>query len=186
MAERSSLERLQAEYDIDLDWRGFELHPETPPGGIAVARLFGASRVEGMREYMRRFAESFGIHDMRQPGHLPNTRRALAVAEYARDQGRLTEFRHAAMDAHWRRGLDLENESVLRELARETGLDADAVVAAMDDLRYLDRVDELRQEATRAGVTGIPTFFIGEDVVVGCQPYPVLAAAAERAGARRK
>ncbi len=186
MAERSSLERLQAEYDIDLDWRGFELHPETPRGGIAIARLFGAQRVEGMREYMRRFAESFGISDMRQPGHLPNTRRALAVAEYARDEGRLTGFRHAAMDAHWRRGQDLEDEGAIRELAGAAGLDPDAAVTAMDDSRYLARVDELRREASRAGVTGIPTFFIGEEVVVGCQPYRVLAEAVERAGAQRR
>ncbi len=135
---------------------------------------------------MRQFAASFGITDMQQPAHLPNTRRALAVAEHARDRGRLTEFRQAAMDAHWRRALDLEDERVIRELAREAALEPDAAVAAMTDPRYLARVDELRQEATRAGVTGIPTFFIGEDVVVGCQPYPVLAAAAERAGAKKK
>ncbi len=151
-----------------------------------MARLFGQSRVEGMREYMRRFAESFGIRDMRQPDHLPNTRRALAVAEYARDQGRLTEFRHAAMDAHWRRGLDLENEGVIRVLAGEAGLDPEAAVAAMTAARYLDRVDDLRREAARAGVTGIPTFFLGDEVVVGCQPYPALAVAAERAGAKRR
>jgi protein-disulfide isomerase len=31
-------------------------------------------------------------------------------------------------------------------------------------------------------VTGIPTFFIGDEVVVGCQPFETLAAAVERAG----
>ncbi len=46
--------------------------------------------------------------------------------------------------------------------------------------------DELRREASRAGVTGIPTFFFGDEVVVGCQPYPMLARAAERAGAKRR
>ncbi len=139
-----------------------------------------------MREYVRRFAESFGITDMRQPDHLPNTRRVLAVAEHARDRGRLTEFRRAAMAAHWRRGLDLEAEGVIRELARESGIDPEAAVAAMSDPRYLDRVDDLRREAARAGVTGIPTFFIGDEVVVGCQSYGVLAGAADRAGAKRQ
>ena len=32
----------------------------------------------------------------------------------------------------------------------------------------------------------VPTFFIGDEEVVGCQPYEVLAAAAERAGAKRR
>ncbi len=185
MAERSSLERLQAEYDLDVDWRGFELHPETPSGGIDVATLFGAARAQGMREYILRFAASFGITDMGQPSHLPNTRQALAAAEHARDVGRLTEFRRAAMDAHWRRGLDLEADVVIRRIAREAGVDPEAAVEATTAGRYLDRVDDVRHEATRAGVTGIPTFFIGDEVVVGCQPYPLLARAAERAGAKR-
>ncbi len=169
-----------------MDWRGFELHPETPEGGIEIARIFGAGRARQMHEYMRQFAAGFGITDMRQPAHLPNTRRALAAAEYAREQGKLTEFRHAAMDAHWRRELDLEDPGVIRALAAEVGLDPPATAAAMSDAAYLARVDDMRREASRAGVTGIPTFFFGDEVVVGCQLYPVLAAAAERAGARRR
>jgi predicted DsbA family dithiol-disulfide isomerase len=41
-------------------------------------------------------------------------------------------------------------------------------------------------EAARAGVTGIPTFIIGRRRVVGCQPYQLLAAEAEAAGAERR
>jgi len=36
------------------------------------------------------------------------------------------------------------------------------------------------------GVTGIPTFVIGDRGVVGCQPYDVLARFAESAGARKR
>lgn len=169
-----------------MDWRGFELHPETPVGGIKIARLFGAERVEPMRAYMGRFAAQFGITDMRHPSHLPNTRRILASAEHARDQGRLDEFREAAMDAYWRDGRDLEDEAVVREVAAGVGLDPDATVAAMDDAAFLARVDAIRRESINAGVTGIPTFFIGDEVVVGCQPYEALAAAVERSGGRRR
>jgi len=95
-------------------------------------------------------------------------------------------FRDAAMDAHWLEGKNLEDESDLREIARRVGLAPDAAVQAMDDARYLGRVDALRREAIEAGVTGIPTFFIGSECVVGCQPYEVLAMAARHAGARRR
>lgn len=165
-----------------MDWRGFELHPETPPGGIAIARLFGADRVEPMRAHMRRFAAQFGITDMRHPSHLPNTRRVLAAAELARDRGRLDAFRETAMDAYWRAGEDLEDDAVVRRIAADVGLDPDAAVAAMSDPEHLARVDAIRRESINAGVTGIPTFFIGDQKVVGCQPYETLAAAVERAG----
>lgn len=166
-----------------MNWRGFELHPETPEGGADLAELFGEDRIGPMREYTRQFAERFGIHDMRHPDRISNTRRALAVAELARDRDRLHPFRHAAMDAYWRHGQDLEDEAVIRRIAGDVGLDPDEAAAAMRDPDLLTRVDDMRRESTEAGVTGIPTFFIGDEKVVGCQPYEVLARAAEEAGA---
>lgn len=164
-----------------MDWRGFELHPETPEGGVDIARLFGADQVEPMRRYMSQFAARFGITDMRHPSHLSNTRRVLAAAEYARDRDRLHAFREAAMNAYWRQEEDVEDEAVVGRIAAGVGLDRGAAIAAMTDPDYLARVDAVRRESITAGVTGIPTFFIGDEVVVGCQPYELLAAAVERA-----
>jgi predicted DsbA family dithiol-disulfide isomerase len=59
-------------------------------------------------------------------------------------------------------------------------------VAAVAEPAFRARVDAMGREAARAGVTGIPTFLIGDRRVVGCQPYEVLAAAAEAAGAKRR
>jgi predicted DsbA family dithiol-disulfide isomerase len=139
-----------------------------------------------MRQYMDRFAAQFGITDMHHPSHLPNTRRVLAAAEFARNQGDLGAFREAAMNAYWRHGQNLEDDAVVQRVAADAGVDADDAVAAMSDPEYLARVDAVRRESINAGVTGIPTFFIGNQVVVGCQPYEVLAAAVERAGATRR
>ncbi len=139
-----------------------------------------------MADHLRRFAAAFGVEGLRIPERTPNTRKALALAEWARDRGRLHPFRQAVMDAHWRRGLDIENEEVLAGLAEAAALDPGAVPAALRDPVYAARVDAMGDEAARAGVTGIPTFFIGDQMVVGCQPYEVVAAQAEAAGARRR
>lgn len=91
------------------------------------------------------------------------------------------------MAAHFRHGHDIEDLAVLARLAGEAGLDAEAARAAADDAAYLGKVDTLRDEAAGAGVTGIPTLFFGDGpVVVGCQPLPELARAAEQAGARQR
>jgi predicted DsbA family dithiol-disulfide isomerase len=139
-----------------------------------------------MQARLLEFAGSFGINDMKVRERSPNTRRALAIAEYARDQGKLERWRHLAMDAHWRRGLDLESDADLRALAAEAGLDPEESLAASRDDRYLSRIDEKRREAQEMGVTGIPTFVIGNQGVVGCQSYEVLAEFVESAGARKK
>jgi predicted DsbA family dithiol-disulfide isomerase len=154
-----------------------------------LADYFGPARAAAMRERLRAFAATFGITDMRSPERMPNTRRALAVAELAREKGVLEPYRRAAMDAYWRDERDLESLDVLADIATAVGLDADEARRAADDPRYQRRIDEVRREASAMGVTGIPTFFFGEDateVIVGCQPYPVLAAAARQVGARRK
>ena len=138
-----------------------------------------------MAAHVTRFAAGFGVA-LRVPDRSPNTRAALAVAEYARSQGRLHPFRAAAMAAHWRDGRDLEDPQVLAECALEAGLDPAAAVAAVDDPLTQRRVAAMGRDAARAGVTGIPTFLVGRRRVVGCQPYEVLAEAAEQEGAARR
>ena len=142
-------------------------------------------RLRGMETYMREFAARFGIDDFRQQDRIPNTRRALAVAEVAREEGRLDEFRERAMEAHWRDGRDLEDDDVLRDLARAAGLPDDAVERSKEP-RYLARLDAMRAEAGAIGVQGIPTFILGKYAVSGAQPYEVFAALAERAGAAKR
>jgi predicted DsbA family dithiol-disulfide isomerase len=186
VAEQSTVPRLRDELDLVVDWRGFPLHPGTPEGGMPLSALFPASRIPAIKEHMKEFAARFGVTGIVHPDRLPSTRRVLAMAEYAREQGRLEEFRRAGMEAHWRGGNGLESDDDLRAVAESVGLDGAGALAASGDARYITEVDRRLAEAATLGVTGIPTFFIGDEKVVGCQPYEVLAAAAERAGARRR
>lgn len=187
IAEQSVLARLQSEYDLQVDWRGFELHPETPLGGVSLDEMFPGGMLDEMRTYMIQFAEKFGIQDVRVADRLPNTRRALAVTEWARAQGRHDAFRDEAMHGYWKRGLDLENPQHLRDIIHRAGLDPARGLAAMDDPEMLARVEDMREEASKASVTGIPTFIFGEtETVEGCQPYELMEAAALAAGARRQ
>jgi predicted DsbA family dithiol-disulfide isomerase len=186
VAEQGSVPRLLDEYDLTVDWRGFPLHPRTPKGGMPLTALFPASRVPAVKEHLRVFAARFGVEGIVHPDRLPNTRRVLAMAEYAREKGKLDELRRAGMEAHWRYEKDLEDDADLSAIAESVGLDGAEAVAAADDPRYTSQVDAKLTEAQEHGVTGIPTFFIGDEKVVGCQPFEVLAAAAERAGAKRR
>ncbi len=153
---------------------------------MLLSEKFGAARLPQMREHMKQFAASFGITDMQFRDRSPNTRRALAIAELARDEGKLDAFRDLAMDAHWRRNMDLENEADLRTISTEAGLDPDQALAASTAPKFLARIDARREEANAVGVTGIPTFVIGNQALVGCQPYTVMEEFAEACGAKRR
>jgi predicted DsbA family dithiol-disulfide isomerase len=117
---------------------------------------------------------------------MANTRRALAIAELARDRGVLEAYRRSAMQAHWREGKDLERPADLREIADRAGLPRDLAEAAMDDPQYQTRIDLVRREASALGVRGIPTFVLGQNAVVGAQPFEVIARLLEMARAPRR
>ena len=148
--------------------------------------MFGADRVRRMRPYLLDFAKAQGVAGMGVPAHKPNTRKALALAEWARGQGRLHEVRTGLMDAYWRDGLDLEDDAVLARVAMAAGLDGPAALRGSHEPDVLARVADMGREAAGAGVTGIPTFDIGDERVVGAQPYAVLAEAVVRQGGRRR
>ena len=147
---------------------------------------FPPERLAQMAEYMTSFAAKFGIDDFRQRERIPNTRRALALAEVARDEGRLDEYRTRAMEAHWRDGMDLENDDDLRRIAKDAGLSEDAVGRSKSDPQFLASIDAIREEAGRIGVQGIPTFVIGRFGLSGCQPYDVFVDFATQAGAKKR
>ncbi len=148
--------------------------------------MFGKERVRRMRPYLLDFAKAQGVTRMIVPAHKPSTRRALALAEWARDQGRLHPVRNGLMDAYWRDGLDIEDPGVLARVAEAAGLDGAAALDGARQPAILERVAAMGREAARAGVTGIPTFDVGGERVVGAQPYEVLVAAVERQGGRRR
>ena len=169
---------------MELQWRGFELHPGIPVGGVPLHEMFGAERVRKMRPYLLDFAKAQGVTGMVVPDHKPNTSRALALAEWARDHGKLHEVRKGLMDACWRSGLDIEDDAVLAGVARTAGVDGDAAIRESRAPEILARVAAMGREAAAAGVTGIPTFDIGAERVVGAQPYAVLAEAVVRQGGK--
>ncbi len=175
-----------------MEWEGYELHPETPPGGVAISSILRDA--DAMLRYVRQFAAGFGIDDLRPPERVANTRRAMAAARRAGEVGRLERFSAAAYDAYWRKGAGIESDGEIAAIARESGVDPAEAVAAASDPALLAVVDAARRAAIAAGVTGIPTFDVAPGPgttgagarVVGCQRYEVLAEAVRRAGGRRR
>ena len=144
------------------------------PGGIS----------QEIEEHFLWFAARFGIQGMKHPKKIPNTRGALSMAEFAREQGKLDTFRSLTMEAYWEKDKDIEDSVVLRDLAVASGLDSNKAILAADDTAYLCRVDALRLEANQMHINGIPTFVFETERIVGCQPYEMIAAAARRSGAQ--
>ena len=85
-----TMRKLKSEFDFQLEWRGFQIHPDWPAEGIDSdkAGLPGdpASR-QALWQRISAMADAVGF-SMKPPALLTNSRAALAATEFARESGR--------------------------------------------------------------------------------------------------
>ncbi len=169
------IERLQAEHGVAVRWRGFPLHPEIPDEGIPLERLFDADsdQVSAMVARLKQVAAKldlpFGDRTMTF-----NSRLAQELAKWAESQGRGEAFHWAAFRAYFADGRNLADRQVLRDLAREAGLDPGEAETVIRERRFRPNVDRDWTLAAEMGVTVIPTFIYRKNRITGAQTYEAM------------
>ena len=71
-------------------------------------------------------------------------------------------------------------------IAERVGLSANEARAALEQRRFREAVDADWQRSRELGITGVPTFVIGNHRLVGAQSYEQLAALATLAGVSQR
>jgi predicted DsbA family dithiol-disulfide isomerase len=182
------VERLATEFDLAIEWKPYELHPEIPSEGIAPQRLFGSrSRGDDYMGMLRDEGESEGL-TIKAPKRIANSAAALEATEFARDLGReaFDCLHHGLFEAYFTNGLNIGDRSTLLNLAAQCGLDTVALRRALDEGLYRERVRDSIEEARLMGITGTPTFiFDGRFALVGAQSYEVFKSVTARIIERR-
>jgi predicted DsbA family dithiol-disulfide isomerase len=168
-------EHARREFDADVVWLPFDLHPEYPLEGIPLAELhrrygIGAGEADPLRD---RFAAS-GL-EYNRPEVVPNTRLALRLSELARERGLHEHFHDRLMDAYWSEATHIGEPDELRRLATEVCLPAEEIERVIEDpSAYLDVVEGSTYQAHSMGINGIPAFLLDQRLLVlGAQPLEV-------------
>jgi 2-hydroxychromene-2-carboxylate isomerase len=86
---------------------------------------------------------------------------------YADMQERLPEFALQAMRMAFREGAVLSETAVVREAAARSGLDADALEAAVQEQAVKDALRAHTEEAIGLGVFGAPSVIVGGELFWG-------------------
>jgi predicted DsbA family dithiol-disulfide isomerase len=141
----------------------FEAHPEIPVGGIQAGPRDGR-----MYATLEREAKEAGL-PLRWPRHLPNTRKALAAAEWVRRYRPISaaRFHRQLFEAHFALGQDLEDQRVIDEHATDSDIDLAALRAALDDGSAARLVDETEVIGRGHGVYGTPAWFLNDQLIAG-------------------
>jgi predicted DsbA family dithiol-disulfide isomerase len=178
--------KLKPEFDLELDWRGFQIHPEWPPDGMPASQWRNGMDADARRavwERIQAMAATAGF-EMRSPETLTNSRLSLEAAEFAKEAGAGEAFEERVYRAYFYEGLNIGSQAVLADLAADVALSRDDLNVALDSNRYSLRLKNNAMVAHNKGVSGVPTFFIGEYPLVGAQSEEVMRQILQRVSQR--
>lgn len=178
-----NLRRLQPEFDLEIQWRGFQIHPEWPAEGVAAEQFYramGEQRRKGAWQMIESMAAEAGL-EMRPASVLANSYLALSAQEFAIEQGRAGAFEERVFRAYFHDQANIGDRGVLLGLAQEVGLDPAQLGEALAQDRYAMRLKNTALMAHQRGISGVPTFMIGNSPLVGAQSTEVWRQVLQRA-----
>ena len=158
-----------------VKWIHFPLHPETPAAGRSLEDLFAGRGydIAKMQAQMRARMEAEGLpYGKRTMTY--NSRLAQELAAWAASQPGGDAIHDAMFRAYFVDAKNIGDPEVLIEIAGSVGLPADQAREVLEKRTHQAAVDADWEKSRRYGVTGVPTFVVGKQGVVGAQPYEVL------------
>ena len=175
------IEQLKENYDLEVEWRPFEIHPETPKEGTELNNLpFPKEYLDMMKANIKTLAVDVGI-SLKLSDKLPNSRLALYLSEFARKNGKFDDFHKLVFDSYWKDGKDIGDQALLIDLAEAIGLNRNEVLEYINSEEPKSELTKSLKELRNYGINGVPTFIIGDKIVVGAQPYDVFTRVIEKA-----
>ncbi|HEX7112085.1 MAG TPA: DsbA family oxidoreductase [Mizugakiibacter sp.] len=176
------LQQLERARPLHVIWHAFQLRPPGAPDMTPEKRAaIEASRPRLAAEVRREFGVEL------RPGPIgTRTHAAHALHRYAEGNGHGEAMRAALLRAYWLQAQPIDDADVLRALAVEAGLEADAPQRALDDEASVAAVERDMRMADGFGIGSVPTLIFGEQYLVqGAQPYAVFEHAAAMASEPR-
>jgi len=175
---------MEEEFEVEVTWWPFELHPETPVEGRHVDEIIAPSRrTEEYRSHLKQYAADAGL-TLASNRWVANSHRALELAEFARERGKFDCVHEALFRAYFGEAKNIGDVDVLLAIAEECGLDPREFQAEMLSGRLAAAVDAATAEARRAGVSSTPLMIFGEQFAVpGAQDMTVYRDVLRRVGA---
>lgn len=172
--------RLAAQADVRMDWLPYTLQI---PKYLGNAKLNEQGEdVEGTRNdhqwrrvryaYMdcRREASRRGLI-VRGPRHIFDSSIAHIAFLWLRNKPQWTQFHNAVFERFWRRELDIENVDVVLALMREFGIETAGFHEFLEGEGRMQH-DTIQRDAEHAGVFGVCSWLIGDDLFWGLEKLP--------------
>ncbi len=150
--ESHVVEQAEDAGQVAVRWLPFELRPAPRP---LLQPRGDHLRVDWTRTVYRRALE-LGL-EIHLPRYQPRSTLPLAACVWAADAGQLRPFRRALYEAFFCEGTDIATDAEIARAAERAELDRDDAIAAAYSPAMIGRIGEIRAEAERAAVRGVPS-----------------------------
>ena len=169
------IDPLRKNYDIAVRWKAFPLHPDTPEEGLALQELYAGRGVD-INQVLRRLkqvADELGL-PLGERKRTYNSRRAQEMAKWAESKGKGDRFDEAVFRTYFVDGRNIGKVDELAAIAKTVGLSEKEARGVLESRTFREAVDADWERSRALGITGVPTFVIGQRGVVGFQSYEAL------------
>ena len=177
---QEQVDQLMREYDVNVMWKPYWLHPEVPVEG-KVMEGGDPERRRAHQAWLKEMAPVMAAR-MKSPGKLQFSFFAFEAMEFAEERGKALPFKTAVFDALWVEGKDIALVSTLQEAGAKAGLDAEELGRALHDRTYTQRAAEAVVAARDLGIHQTPTMILGRTKIVGWHYYEVMQTVLEKQG----
>ena len=164
--------KLQSTFNIDTIYRQFPLHPDTPETGRTLEELFAGRNidVQAAQARMTRLMAEEGLpYGERTMTY--NSRLAQELAKWAETLPGGQQIHDALFQAYFVDNVNLAKIDNLIAIAERVGLPTAEVERVLVERQFRESVDADWHRSSEMGVTGVPTFVIGDQGLVGAQSY---------------
>ena len=178
---------MRKNYEIDIRWTAFPLHPNTPEEGLTLEELFAGRSIDigevmaGLKKVADEEGLPFGERDMTY-----NSRLAQELGKWAESQGIGESFHNAVFRAYFVEGRNIGKIQELVDVARSVDLSGDEAREVLEARGFKEAVDSDWSRSRSMGVTAVPTFLLDHRFVVGAQPYEVLEQLLNVSGVKKR
>ena len=169
------IEKLRTEHHVKIEWVHVPLHPETPPEGRSLEDLFRGRNVDrkAMHAQMKARMDAEGL-PYGERTHTFNSRLSQELGKWADTQPGGEAFHDAMFRAYFVEARDISQPAVLLDIVASVGLSVEAAREVLEQRTFKAAVDADWKLSRQYGITGVPTFVVGRQGVVGAQPYEAL------------
>jgi len=160
---------------VQVKFVHFPLHPDTPSDGKSLDALFAGRGYDlpKMQAQMRSRMAAEGLpYGERKMTY--NSRLAQELAAWAESQSGGEAIHDALFRAYFVDGKNIGEPAELLKIVEDIGLPLEQAREVLETRSYKAAVDADWEKSRRYGVTGVPTFVLGDRGVVGAQPYEAL------------